>query len=205
MKKSPIILSAAFALAGCTGRQETPAVGATLDQAPAPAAKGPAPAEPPAEAAADPELEAAIRAASPDYRADVIGAGGKARYAAARMDLNADGNEEVFVYLMGPFFCGTGGCNLLVFSQGMDGYSLLADIPTSDPPVIISGQGTGGYADFWRMQSGGGGPSEYVRHVFESGRYVEKSRAAASAKPGGNEILPADLDFADGTPLDPGN
>jgi hypothetical protein len=157
------------------------------------------------QSAPDAELEAAIRAASPDYRADVIGAGGKARYAAARMDLNADGNEEVFVYLMGPFFCGTGGCNLLVFSQGMDGYSLLADIPTSDPPVIISGQGTGGYADFWRMQSGGGGPSEYVRHVFESGRYVEKSRAAASAKPGGNEILPADLDFADGTPLDPGN
>jgi hypothetical protein len=88
----------------------------------------------------DAELEAAIRATAPDYRVDIVGVEGdigKARYATARNDLNGDGKDEVFFYLTGPYFCVTGGCSLLVFSQAY-GYSLLASIPTSDPPVIVA-------------------------------------------------------------------
>jgi hypothetical protein len=152
------------------------------------------------------ELEAAIRATAPDYRADVVGAEGnigKARYAIARTDLNGDGKDEVFVYLMGPYFCGTGGCKLLLFSQGADGYSLLASIPISDPPVIVAQTQHEGYADFWRMQSGGGAPAQYVRHTYKGGKYVEASRTPIATKPAGQVVLGEDTDFTHGKVLEP--
>ncbi|MBP7370200.1 MAG: hypothetical protein KA902_02055 [Arenimonas sp.] len=155
-------------------------------------------------APADAELEAAIRATAPDYTIEVVSEPVmKSRYTVVRTDLNGDGKNEVFVYLMGGFFCGSGGCNLLVFSQGMDGYSLLANISTSDPPIIVADTQSNGYSDFWRMQSVGAGSSEYVQHIYQDGKYIEKSRMPASNSPMGKKILPADTDFASGIELEP--
>jgi hypothetical protein len=154
----------------------------------------------------DAELEAAIRATAPDYRQAKPGTEGdavNARYRAVRADLNGDGNDEVFVYLMGPFFCGSGGCNLLLFSRGFDGYSLLANIAISEPPVIVADTRSEGYADFWRLQSGGGAPAEYVMHRFEGGKYVELSRASTAQRPAGRTVLDEKADFASGVVLEP--
>ena len=197
-------------LAGCSEPQQAPATEPT----PAPeadSAKAATPQPPvddgtsdPQASATDAELEAAIRAAAPDYKADIVSDPSmKSRYVAARTDLNSDGNDEVFVYLMGGMFCGSGGCNLMVFSKGMDGYSLLADITTSRPPIIVAETQNNGHSDFWRMQSGGGGPTEYVQHSYQSGKYTEKTRVPADPAPAGKEILAASTDFASGTILEP--
>lgn len=53
--------------------------------------------------------------------------------------------------------------NLLLFSQGFDGYTLLANITNSDPPVIVADSKNEVYADFWRMQTGGGAPQDYTQ------------------------------------------
>jgi hypothetical protein len=205
------ILSIAFLLAvgACSNQTESAAVESAPSVAEAPGTNDngpPPPVDPAIAGAGDAELEAAIRATDPNYNVKAIGADDgaqKARYAAARVDLNGDGNPEAFVYLMGPYFCGSGGCNLLVFSQGMDGYTLLANIPTSDPPVIIAESSTNGYKDFWRMQTGGGMPAEFVQHTFENGKYTEKSRKPAAEKPSGIEVLSAGVDFSNGTLLEP--
>jgi len=34
-----------------------------------------------------------------------------------RIDLNGDGNDEIFVRFMGPYFCGSGGCTFLLLDQ----------------------------------------------------------------------------------------
>lgn len=34
-----------------------------------------------------------------------------------RTDLNDDGNQEIFVRLMGPYFCGSGGCTFLLLDK----------------------------------------------------------------------------------------
>jgi len=207
MKNLSLTLAIVLAIGGCTGKPETATAEIAPEAPPAPSPPVTAPAAPmpmPAPAAAataapDAELEAAIRATAPDYRADAIGADGdadKARYAVARTDLNGDGKDEVFVYLMGPYFCGSGGCNLLVFSLGGDGYSLLANIATSDPPVVHAESRNEGYADFWRKQSGGGMPSAYVRHTYRRGKYVEAARASADTLPSGDVVLPEATDFA---------
>lgn len=211
MNKFTLAIAILLSLGGCSGGPAAPdastASATTIAPASTDATHGPPqPPDPVTTTAPDAELEAAIRATTPDYRADITdapGDGGKARYSAAHADLNGDGNDEVFVLLMGPFFCGTGGCTLLLFSRGMDGYSLLANIPTSDPPVIVAETGPEGYADFWRMQAGGGAPAEYVLHRYRDGKYVEASRTPAANRPAGEVVLDEKTDFFSGAVLEP--
>ncbi|MBX7453109.1 hypothetical protein GR927_34460 [Mycolicibacterium sp. 3033] len=192
-----------LALAGCAQGDAPNDSAADTSSAAAYSAPTATKGSPTPSAVPSPELEAAIRATAPDYTVASVGDAGPARYVAARTDLNADGNDETFVYLMGPYFCGSGGCTLLVFDHGVDGYSLLATMTTSSLPVIVSPSTTNDYADLWRMQSGGGAPAEFVHYVFSDGRYVEQSRRPADEVPEGTTVLPEGTDFAEGLVLEP--
>jgi heat shock protein HslJ len=154
----------------------------------------------------DRELESALLRASPSYRKDVIAAGGSGntRYVYARTDLNGDGKEEVFVYLMGSYFCGSGGCNLQLFTRTPSGYRLVNDFPISRLPIIVAPNRSRGWNDLWQRQSGGGAPATYVRQVFDGRRYVEKERVPAVKTPQGRAVLTGDPSLSDGVPLVPG-
>jgi heat shock protein HslJ len=152
----------------------------------------------------DPDLEAAVLRASPDYTADVVDDGtGKARYIYGRVDLNGDGKDEVFVYLLGSIFCGTGGCNLLLFTDGENGYTLVNNFPISRLPVIVSAERTAGWNDLIRRESGGGAEPSYVKHTFDGERYVEKERMPGDTPPEGKRVLAGKFTFQDGIPLEP--
>jgi heat shock protein HslJ len=122
----------------------------------------------------DADLEAAILRASPDY---------------TRAGVDAVG--------------GTGGCNLMLFSQGRDGYSLVNEFPISRLPVIVSADETAGWHDLFRLESGGGAPASYVRHAFDGQRYVEQERTPAHKAPAGRSCLAGELSFDKGIPLEP--
>ena len=160
----------------------------------------------PASARPDPELVAALLAASPDYARSVLEAGNGtgARYLHSRADLNGDGMEEVFAYLLGPYFCGTGGCNLRVFTPVPGGYALVGDFPITRTPVVIDAVTTGGWRDFWRLESGGGVPASYVRQAFDGERYVEVERVPEDRPPDGLPVLAGEVSFDRGAPLPPG-
>ena len=117
----------------------------------------------PFETTPDPRLEAAILQASPSYTKEMVDAGGgaKAWYVYGRVDLNGDGRDEVLAYLLGPFFCGTGGCTLLLFTESGNGYSLVNEFPTSRLPITVSSTKTGGWNDIIRPESGGGTKPSY--------------------------------------------
>jgi len=151
----------------------------------------------------DPQLEAAILQASPDYTREMVSIGGvKARYVYGRVDLNGDGRDEVFVYLLGSIFCGTGGCNLLLFTPAESGYSLVNEFPISRLPVIVAPARTNGWHDVIRPESGGGAKPSYVRHTFDGKHYVERMRRPADKAPEGKRYLAGDLDFDKGIPLE---
>ena len=152
----------------------------------------------------DAELEAAIRGASHDYTREAAG-DEPARYVFGRTDLDDDGNSEVFVYLLGPYFCGTGGCNLLLFSGGPMGYSLIGNFPISRTPVIVSPEKTSGWRNLIRLESGGGAPPSYVTHTFDGKTYVEHQRSAADTEPEGMRVLVGEVTFESGIPLEPGD
>jgi hypothetical protein len=153
----------------------------------------------------DRKLETALLRAAPGYRKDVVaaGGGGNARYVYARTDLNGDGRDEVFVYLMGPYFCGTGGCTLQLFTTTPAGYRLDNDFPISRLPILVAPARHRGWHDLWRLQSGGGAPATYVRQEFDGRRYVEKERIPAVKTPQGRAVLTGDPSLADGAPLVP--
>jgi heat shock protein HslJ len=154
----------------------------------------------------DPAIEAAILKASPSYTRDVVeagGASGKGRYVYARVDLNGDGKDEVLVYTLGSVFCGTGGCNLLLFTPAPDVCRLVNDFPITQNPVVVSDQKTAGWNDLFRHEAGGGAPSSYVRYVFDGKRYVEKERTPGMQAPPGRRLFDEDLAFDKGIPLEP--
>jgi hypothetical protein len=155
---------------------------------------------------ADPELEAAILRTVPFYTraiVDLAGGTGKGRYVHGRADLNDDGRDEVLVYLLGSIFCGTGGCNLLLFTRGQAGYTLVNDFPISRLPVIVAPRKTGDWHDLIRRESGGGAPPAYVRHVFDGNQYREQERLPGDAAPEGQHLLTGELSFDRGIPLEP--
>lgn len=203
MRSILLASTALLALSACS-KPEPPAAAPT-PATPATATPAPAPEPVAATAAtkADAALEDAIRAAFPDYRAAAVDGLPTARYLASRRDLNGDGADEVIVYLMGPFFCGTGGCSLLVFAQGENGYKEIANAGTARPPVSIVKAGMNGYADLWYEQSGGGGPTEYVQLAFQDGRYGALSRAPANEVPASEVVIPGDADYTQGIELAP--
>lgn len=160
--------------------------------------------EVPAETVPDKALEAAILKASPSYTKDIVGRGAApGRYVYSRVDLNGDGRDEVFVYLLGSVFCGTGGCTLQLFTESTDGYALVSEFPVSRTPVIVAATTTGGWNDLFRLESGGGAAAAYVKHVFDGKAYVERERIAADRMPDGKRCLAGDITLGTGIPLEP--
>jgi len=154
----------------------------------------------------DDALEAAILRAVPDYTRDVVeleGGVGPGRYVYGRVDLDDDGNDEVFVYLLGSIFCGTGGCNLLLLESAEEGYSPVNEFPISRLPVIVSEHRTQGWSDLFRPESGGGAPPSFVMHSFDGTRYVERERLPAEPTPAGLEVLTGNLSYEAAIPLEP--
>ncbi len=155
----------------------------------------------------DPALESAILAASPDLRrplGSAAGGMGRISYVHARTDLDGDGRQDVLVYLMGPYVCGTGGCTLQVFRQEARGYRLISSFPTSRLPVIVPEARRNRWRDLWRLQSGGGAPATWVREVFDGRGYRSKERIpAAGRQPAGTAVLSGVPSLADGAPLVP--
>ncbi len=163
-------------------------------------------AEEPFQTKPEPDLETAILRASPSYTralVDVEGGVGRGRYVYGRVDLNGDGREEVFVYLLGSIFCGTGGCDLQLFTDATSGHSLINEFPISRLPIIVSADRTAGWNDLLRLESGGGVEASYVRHIFDGKRYVERERMPADKAPEGKGYLAGELTFEKGIPLEP--
>jgi len=152
----------------------------------------------------DPKVEAAILDASPDYTREMVetgGPAGMARYLYSRVDLNGDGRDEVFAYMLGSIFCGTGGCNLLLFTDADDGLALVNTFPISRTPVVVSEEKTEGWSDLFRLESGGGVAASIVRHTFDGERYVARERLPAESAPKGRRVLDGEFTFQDGIPL----
>jgi heat shock protein HslJ len=155
----------------------------------------------------DPAIEAAVLAAKPGYTSKVATAGGaneQVRYIHGRADLNADGQEEVFVFVTGSIFCGTRGCSLMLFSEEQGRYTLVKEFPDSIPPVIVSPKRTRGWNDLIRIESGGGSAPVHVRHSYDGKTYVEAGRMpVGEVPPEGRWLLAGELGPNVGAPLLP--
>lgn len=65
------------------------------------------------------------------------------RYALA--DINGDNRDDAIVLLVGPFWCGTGGCTMLVFRATDDGYAFVSDSSVTSEPIRVGTGKTNGW------------------------------------------------------------
>jgi hypothetical protein len=122
------------------------------------------------ETAPDPEIEKAIL----QTLSDGDFSGGEIRYYYNRVDLNADGNFEAIVHLVGQAICGTGGCNTLILQPARNGYRVVSTIGLTNTPIIVSQQRTRGWSDLVVYVSGGGiTRGYYVALRFDGRTYPE--------------------------------
>ncbi|RJG05947.1 hypothetical protein D3870_07875 [Noviherbaspirillum cavernae] len=132
------------------------------------------------------------------------------RYFDSSVDLNGDGKPEVLVYVVGPTVCGTGGCNLLVFTSEGTGYRLVSNISVTQPPIRASSNRSSGWRDLVVRVGGGGGKSGDVTLAFDGKSYpgnptVPGPRVKRATATGSQMLINEYKSMADGKVLAAGS
>jgi len=90
----------------------------------------------------------------------------------ARIDLNGDGHQDALVLLENPmYFCGTGGCTLLVFKGTKSGFEFVSRSSLIRGPVLVSDTKTHGWRDLVVEVSGGGMTPKRVALKYTGSKY----------------------------------
>ena len=66
-------------------------------------------------------------------------------------DLNGDGINEYLVSFSSPYFCGSGGCNLLILDKN---FNLITNVTLTRPPVLVDLKTTNGWNDIILWSNG---------------------------------------------------
>jgi putative lipoprotein len=93
------------------------------------------------------------------------------QYRIAEIDLNGDKKKDALVLLQDGYWCGTGGCSMLIFTNKNNDFKLVSAISLVRDPVIVSGTKTKNWRDIIVHVSGGGGDSKNVALKFNGSTY----------------------------------
>ena len=113
------------------------------------------------------------------------------RFQFFKVDLNGDGNEEIFVRFMGPNFCGTGGCTFLL----LDKYGeVITRFTVTRAPIFIETKKVNGWSLLLVRDSG-----VFKELIFENGSYPDNPSVLPKAPydaPSGHAMVMFDEEFA---------
>lgn len=102
-------------------------------------------------------------------------------------DLNGDGKKEIFVGLRGSYFCGSGGCTVLLLDyQG----NLIDQFTVVDYPIVIDNQKTNNWDNLFMMSGG-----EFHLMKFNGQKYPQNPSVEPVVKVAPASTLPRILDF----------
>jgi hypothetical protein len=112
-----------------------------------------------------------------------------ARYVSAWADLDGDSHPEAFVYLISGAYCGSGGCNLMIFTPAGGAWREVADMSVTHPPIRLLDTATHGWRDIAVTVAGGGARAHEVVMAFNGRAYpdnptVPPARALRRTAPG---------------------
>src|SRR6266436_4416791 len=92
------------------------------------------------------------------------------RYFHASVDLNGDGKKEVIVYLMGRWWCGSGGCPTLILEREADSYKVVTRTTVTRPPIKVLPTISNGWRSISVWVQGGGIRPGYEAELPFDGR-----------------------------------
>jgi hypothetical protein len=91
-----------------------------------------------------------------------------------RVDLNNDGIPEVLVHVVGPDWCGSGGCHTFIFRKRENDYDLVSEIGLTGTPIMVNRIRSHGWLDLIVFVVGGGiQPGYYAVLSFDGHSYPE--------------------------------
>ncbi len=124
------------------------------------------------------------------------------KVAIAGADLNGDGKDEAVVYVMGPDWCGSGGCNALALTPDGSTYKVVMDASVSQLPISLLPEKSHGWRDLGVSIGGGGGESGVAEMKFDGKTYPDNPTVPPAkllkGDGGGTVLIP---DTAEGDPL----
>ncbi|GAA0627946.1 hypothetical protein GCM10009422_26290 [Brevundimonas kwangchunensis] len=92
------------------------------------------------------------------------------------------------VYLVGPEYCGSGGCNLLILRRTTDGYDVLGETTVTQAPIRALSTRTNGLPDIGVHVRGGGVTDGYeAKLAFDGTRYPSNPTVAPAERVDGAE------------------
>jgi hypothetical protein len=97
----------------------------------------------------------------------------------ALTDLNGDGRANTIVLLLGGSWCGSGGCNMLVFRGSKDGFTLVSGSTITNAPIRVSPEKQQGWRTLIVFAKGKGD----VLMRFNGTRYPLNPSAQPKATP----------------------
>lgn len=106
-------------------------------------------------------------------------------------DLNGDGNKEIFVRFMGPYFCGSGGCTFLLLDKYAE---IITKFTVTRAPIYIEQEKRNGWSFLLVKDSG-----VFKELVFENGSYPNNPSVLPKAPydaPSGHAEIMFDETFA---------
>ncbi len=118
------------------------------------------------------------------------------KYYYNRVDLDDDGEEELFVIVMGPYTSGSGGSNALLVTNNGGELHVKQDFTIVNTPIIVSDKVTNGVHDLIVPFYGGGAQSQYSILEFQGDGYPRVSDGKMSKDLEGitgNAIIANDL------------
>ena len=135
----------------------------------------------------DAELHAFLQERFAEDRADAP----DTRYVWALADLNGDGRPEALVSLISRTRCGTGGCDLYIYTPEQGSRYQHGALNVTNPPIVVLNSGTHGWRDLAVRVAGGGARPRMARLRHGELTYESNPSLAPSApiSPAGRIVI----------------
>jgi hypothetical protein len=104
------------------------------------------------------------------------------RYLAAFRDLNGDGIPEAIVYLIGPQWCGSGGCHLFILQKSSGSWKIVTSTTITNPPIRILDRKLNGWHSLGVWVQGGGIQPGYEAELGFNGKTYPRNPSVSPAR-----------------------
>ena len=126
-------------------------------------------------------VQAEFREVRDDLRGN--GYGPDIQYHAAFTDLNGDGRDEAIVYVTGKDMCGSGGCELEIYTPRGASWREVTSLSVTRPPIRLLASKSHGWRDLGVFVAGGGIIPGYDVQLRFDGRTYPTNPTAPPARP----------------------
>ena len=105
------------------------------------------------------------------------------RFSYALFDLNGDGQKEAIIHLVGPGWCGSGGCPTLILRPAGKNYQEVCGILITRAPIKVLAARTKGWHNISVFVAGGGISPGYEAELRFDGAKYPRNPSMPPARP----------------------